>query len=89
MGSKNTELALQALASETQAAEAYEAQLIAEDQAKAHRAENERLRRAMKAACTFCEVNAAPTAYKILIDALRESHSAVEPFSGVTPSDDD
>jgi len=55
----------------------------------AHRAENERLRRAMQAACTFCEVNAAPTAYKILKDALREPHSAPEPFPGVTPTDDD
>jgi len=60
-----------------------------EGEAKALRAENERLRRAMQAACTFCEVNAAPTAYKILKDALREPHSAPEPFPGITPSDDD
>jgi len=45
--------------------------------------------RAMQAACTFCEVNAAPTAAKVLQDALREPHSAKSDFPGVTPSDDD
>lgn len=41
--SENLELALQALASEGQAAEAYEAQLVAEAEAKALRVENSRL----------------------------------------------
>jgi len=60
-----------------------------EGEAKALRAENERLRRAMQAALTFANAGAAPTAAKVLSDALREPHSAPEPFPGVTPSDDD
>jgi len=60
-----------------------------EGEAKALRAENERLRRAMQAALTFSNAGAAPTAAKVLSDALREPHSAKSDFPGVTPSDDD
>jgi len=58
-------------------------------EARALRAENERLRRAMQAAETFANAGAAPTAAKVLQDALREPHSAKSDVPGVTPSDDD
>lgn len=42
-----------------------------EAEARALRAENERLRRAMQAAHTFATAGAAPTAAKVLQDALK------------------
>lgn len=53
------------------------------------RAENERLRRAMKAAQQFCDAGAYHTASIVLSDALAEPPRAPEPLCGVTASDDD
>lgn len=43
-----------------------------EAEARALRADNERLRRAMQAAQTFAQAGAAPTAAKVLQDALKQ-----------------
>lgn len=60
----NRELTLQVLASDGQASDAYQ-------EAKARRADNERLRRAMTAAIRFLRAGTPETAKMVLEQALR------------------